>query len=99
MRQEVDHRRHHDRVGNLLIGDDFTESLRAEPRQCNLAGAKGGCGENPREIRDMKDGSDMKINAPLPITHPIIEVMDIRKHIGLLQHYTLWPPGPAAGIR
>src|SRR5258708_4028749 len=77
LRQEVNHRRHHDRVGNLLIGDDFAESLGIEPWQCNLAGAKRRRGEHRRKIGDMKDGGDMKINAALTVTHPIIEVMHV----------------------
>src|SRR5258707_13334599 len=96
--KEVDHRRYHDGVGNLLISDDFTESLSIEPWQCNLAGAKRRRGEHRRKIGDMKDGGDMKINTAFAITHPIIKVMDVRKHIGVSQHHPFWPACRAARI-
>ncbi len=85
-------------MGNLLLGDDFTESLGIEPWQCNLAGAKRRRGEHRRKIGDMKDGGDMKINAALAITHPIIEIMNVRKHIGVRQHHPFGPAGCPARI-
>src|SRR6266403_1513483 len=85
------------------MSDPFTlyrlaESLRAEFRNRYLTSAEGSSREHGRKVGDVKNGRSVEVDSALTIAHPVVEVMDVRKDIGVAHHNALRPVGCAAGI-
>ena len=98
LRQQVDHRRDQHGAGDLIFLDRFTESGWREACKRELARPEDGRREHRGKIRDMEDRRGVEIDAALPISHPVVETLNIRQHVRVRQHHTLRSTGRAAGI-
>ncbi len=46
----------------------------------------------------MKKRCRVEMHGPVSVRHPVIEVLNIRQHVGVRNHDTLWVTGRAAGV-
>src|ERR1700758_5059052 len=71
LRQQVQHRRDEHSVRYAFALNQFTESLRTEFRNCDLAHTESRRCEQGGKIRDVKDRCRMQIDTIFAVSHPI----------------------------
>src|SRR6266853_1216987 len=96
--QQVHHCWHKHRVCHAFALDQLTETLRAELWNRDLARTESRCCEHGGKISNVKNRRRMQINAAFSVSHPIVEVVDVRQDVGVSHHDALRPTRCATGI-
>src|SRR5579862_1937202 len=78
--------------------DELTETLRTELRNSDLARPESRRCEDGWKIGNVKNRCRMQKDAAFPVSHPIAEVIDVRKDVGVSHHDALRPARRAARI-
>src|SRR5580692_2396324 len=82
----------------MLSFHRLAESLCAEFRNCDLAGAECRGGEHAGKVRDVEDRSGVEVDPAFGVAHPVVEVVDVSKDIGMRHHDAFWLPRRAARV-
>src|SRR6202041_2063804 len=76
----------------------LAESLWAEFRNCDLAGAECRSREHAGKVCDVKDRSGVEVDPAFGVAHPVVEVVDVGEDIAMRHHDAFWPPRCAARV-
>src|ERR1700759_4154372 len=95
--QQVDHGWNQNSVSYAGACDDFTETLRAEFRNRELAGPENGSCKHGGEIGDMKNRGRMKVDSAFGVSHPVIQIVNVCHDIRVSYHDALWLASRATG--
>src|ERR1700684_2378971 len=96
--QQIDHGRHQDSVTDAFAFNGLAEGLWTELRNCDLAGAESWGREHGGKVSDVENRRRVKIDSAFSISHPVVEVVTVRKDICVRQHDALRPAGCPACI-
>src|SRR6266567_8744137 len=98
LRQQVQHCRDEHRVSYAFTLDQFTETLRAELWNRDLARTESRCCKHGGQIGNVKNRCRMQIDTAFSVSHPIAEVVEVRQDVGVSHHDALRPTRGATGI-
>src|SRR6202047_1017856 len=85
-------------MSHVLSFYRLAESLCAEFRNCDLAGAEcRGC-EHAGKVCDVEDRSGMQVGPAFGVAHPVVEVVDVSKDIPMRHYDAFWLPRRAARV-
>src|SRR6266566_1770134 len=98
LRQQVQHCRDEHRVSYAFTLDQFTETLRAELWNRDLARTESRCCKHGGKIGNVKNRCRMQIDTAFSVSPPIAEVVEVRQDVGVSHHDALRPARRAARI-
>src|ERR1700686_2574564 len=82
----------------MLSFHRLAESLGAKFWNRDLAGAECRGREHAGEVRNVEDRSGVQVNSAFGVAHPVVEVVDVSKDIGMRHHDAFWLSRRAACI-
>src|SRR5215204_7557007 len=85
-------------MADAFPGNRLAEARCAELRDRDLARAKGRRRKEEGKIENMKNWSRVEVHTTFAVSHPVVEMINIRLDVGVGHEHALGTTGPAARV-